>query len=393
MIYLISYIFNSIQPPVNLILTSYLIPILFSVKMAKPIVLQLGDDIKWNHDLYSTFKSNFDIKRSHSMPRAEFIQALKNKTFGDFFAIYRPFWNTGGEMGNWDEELISLLPTSCKVYASAGAGFDWVDTATLAKRGMYTHQDMLGQILTCIGITYCNAAAACTESVADAAIWLIISVFRQLSWSSIAARSGSSEQFLDAQRNLAPVSRNPRGFSLGIIGFGRIGQRIAEKAYKALDMKILYNDVVQMPRSIEGPVGAVYHKSADTLLAEADCVLVATPFAGEALLNKEGLAKMKKGAKLVNIARGKLINEADLVEALQSGHLSGAGLDVFEHEPVISPELIKMKNVELLSHNAGASLDSHVGFEKLGMENILSFHKTGKAISPVNAHLIKQSKL
>lgn len=311
------------------------------------------------------------------MPRAEFIQALKNKTFGDFFAIYRPFWNTGGEMGNWDEELISLLPASCKIYASAGAGFDWVDTATLAKRG----------------ITYCNAAAACTESVADAAIWLIISVFRQLSWSSIAARSGSSEQFLDAQRNLAPVSRNPRGFSLGIIGFGRIGQRIAEKAYKALDMKILYNDVVQMPQAIEEPVGAVYHKSADTLLAEADCVLVATPFAGEALLNKQGLAKMKKGAKLVNIARGKLINEADLVEALQSGHLSGAGLDVFEHEPVISPELIKMKNVELLSHNAGASLDSHVGFEKLGMENILSFHQTGKAISPVNAHLIKQSKL
>ncbi|KAG8357827.1 hypothetical protein FVEN_g4314 [Fusarium venenatum] len=345
--------------------------------MAKPIVLQLGDDIKWNHDLYTTFTSHFDIKRSHSMPRAEFIQALKNKTFGEFFAIYRPFWNTGGEMGNWDEELISLLPTSCKIYASAGAGFDWVDTATLAKRG----------------IAYCNAAAACTESVADAAIWLIISVFRQLSWSSIAARSGSSEQFLDAQRNLAPVSRNPRGFSLGIIGFGRIGQRIAEKAYKALDMKILYNDVVQMPKNVEEAVGAVYHKSADTLLAEADCVLVATPFAGEALLNKEGLAKMKKGAKLVNIARGKLINEADLVEALQSGHLSGAGLDVFEHEPVISPDLIKMKNVELLSHNAGASLDSHVGFEKLGMENILSFHKTGKAISPVNAHLIKQSKL
>ncbi|RBR09641.1 uncharacterized protein FIESC28_09753 [Fusarium coffeatum] len=345
--------------------------------MTKPIVLQLGDDIKWNHDLYKTFTSSFEIKRSHSMSRPEFIQALKSKSFGDFFAIYRPFWNTGGEMGNWDEELVSLLPASCKIYASAGAGFDWVDTAALAKRG----------------ITYCNAAAACTESVADAAIWLIISVFRQLSWSHIAARSGSSEQFLDAQRNLAPVSRNPQGFTLGIIGFGRIGRRIAEKAYKALDMKIIYNDIARMPTSIEEPLKAVYHPSADTLLAEADCVLVATPFAGETLLNKEGLAKMKKGAKLVNIARGKLINEKDLVEALKSGQLSGAGLDVFEHEPVISPELIEMKNVELLSHNAGASLDSHVGFEKLGMENILSYHKTGKAISPVNAHLIKQSKL
>ncbi|KAH7262887.1 hypothetical protein BKA59DRAFT_464704 [Fusarium tricinctum] len=345
--------------------------------MSKPIVLQLGDDIKWNHDLYDEFKSQFEIKRSHSMSRAEFIQALKTKAFGDFVAMYRPFWNTGGEMGNWDEELISLLPSSCKIYASAGAGFDWVDTAALAKRG----------------VTYCNAAAACTESVADAAIWLIISVFRNLSWSSTAARSGSAEKFVDANKNLAPVSRNPSGFSLGVIGFGRIGRRIAEKAYKALDMKILYNDVAQMPREIEEPLGAVFHKSADTLLAEADCVVVATPFAGETLLNKQGLAKMKKGAKLVNIARGKLINEADLVEALKSGQLSGAGLDVFENEPHISPELLKMNNVELLSHNAGASLDSHIGFEKLGMENIISFQKTGKAISPVNAHLIKQSKL
>ncbi|KAF4457409.1 alcohol dehydrogenase [Fusarium austroafricanum] len=344
--------------------------------MSKPIVLQLGDDIKWNHDLHDQFKSHFEIKRSYSMPRADFIEALKTKAFGDFFAIYRPFWNTGGEMGNWDEELISLLPASCKIYASAGAGFDWVDTAALAKRG----------------ITYCNAAAACTESVADAAIWLIISVFRNLSWSSTAARSGNADQFVDANRNLAPVSRNPSGFTLGIIGFGRIGRRIAEKAYKALDMKILYNDVVQMPKEVEEPLGAIY-KDADALLAEADCVVVATPFAGETLLNKQGLAKMKKGAKLVNIARGKLINEKDLVAALKSGHLSGAGLDVFENEPHISPELLKMDNVELLSHNAGASLDSHIGFEKLGMENIMQFNKTGKAISPVNTHLIKQSKL
>lgn len=209
----------------------------------------------------------------------------------------------------------------------------------------------------------------------------------------MAARSGDKDQFVDANRNLAPVSRNPNGFSLGIIGFGRIGRRIAEKAYKALDMKILYNDVVQMPKEVEEPLEAVYHKDAETLLAEADCVLVATPFAGEALLNKSGLAKMKKGARLVNIARGKLINEADLVEALESGHLSAAGLDVFENEPIISPELVKMKNVELLSHNAGASLDSHIGFERLGMENIMSFSKTGKAISPVNAHLIDSPRL
>lgn len=105
--------------------------------MGKPVVLQLGDDIRWNHELHGKFKDNFEIRRSYSMSRPEFIQALKSRTFGDFVAIYRPFWNTGGEMGNWDEELISLLPESCKIYASAGAGFDWVDTASLARKGTF----------------------------------------------------------------------------------------------------------------------------------------------------------------------------------------------------------------------------------------------------------------
>jgi len=74
--------------------------------MGKPIVLHCGDDIKWNHELYGQLQSKFDIVRSHSMKREEFKQALKEKKFGDFVAIYRPFWNTGGEMGNWNAELM-----------------------------------------------------------------------------------------------------------------------------------------------------------------------------------------------------------------------------------------------------------------------------------------------
>ncbi|KAJ5901070.1 hypothetical protein N7504_007063 [Penicillium tannophilum] len=327
--------------------------------MGKPIVLQLGDDIRWNHDQYAKFKDQFEIKRSYSMSRSEFIRALKERQFGDFVAMYRPFWNTGGEMGNWDEELISLLPDSCKIYASAGAGFDWVDTVALAKKG----------------VIYCNAAAACTESVADAAIWLIISAFRLFSWSAMAARAIDAEQFVDANRNLAMVSHNPKGHTLGIIGFGQIGRRTAEKAYKALDMKILYHDIVQMPRQLEQVSNATFHKSMDTLLAESD-------------------SKMKQGSRLVNIARGKLLDEAALIDALKRGQLSSAGLDVHFNEPHVNPELAKMKNVEILSHNAGASLDSHIGFERLGMENIVSFQQTGKAVTPVNAHLInKASKL
>ncbi|KAJ5724918.1 D-isomer specific 2-hydroxyacid dehydrogenase NAD-binding [Penicillium malachiteum] len=345
--------------------------------MGKPVVLQLGDDIRWNHELYAKFNEHFEIKRSYSMSRPEFIRALKERQFGDFVAMYRPFWNTGGEMGNWDEELISLLPASCKIYASAGAGFDWVDTVALAKKG----------------VIYCNAAAACTESVADAAIWLIISTFRLFSWSALAARAMDADQFIDANRNLAMVSQNPKGHTLGIIGFGQIGRRTAEKAYKALDMKILYHDIVQMPKNLEEVSQATFHKSMDTLLAESDCVVVATPFSGETLLNASLLAKMKKGSRIVNIARGKLLDENALIDALKRGQLSAAGLDVHFNEPHVNAELARMKNVEMMSHNAGASLDSHIGFERLGMENILSYQQSGKAVTPVNAHLIKASKL
>ena len=138
----------------------------------------------------------------NSMNREDFKAALKSKKFGDFAAMYRPFWNTGGEMGNWDEELISFLPDSCRIFASAGAGFDWVDTKAMAKKGKSTRHALTASshlhslprfaTLCCsvkdvkltegtliLGIVYCNAAAACTESVADVAIYLIISAFRR----------------------------------------------------------------------------------------------------------------------------------------------------------------------------------------------------------------------
>ncbi|KAF2801690.1 D-isomer specific 2-hydroxyacid dehydrogenase [Mytilinidion resinicola] len=343
--------------------------------MSKPILLHLGDDIKWNHELYQQLQAKFTIKRSYSMSRADFSNALKANQFGDFVAMYRPFWNTGGEMGNWDDELISLLPKSCKIYASAGAGFDWVDTKRLAESG----------------IIYCNAAAACTESVADAGIWLILSTFRLFSWSASAAHSASIPAFQDANRNIAAVTHNPNHFTLGIIGLGKIGHRIAQKAHAAFDMHILYHDIRRMPAAVEAPLGATYYASLDAMLPAADCVLVATPFAGDKLLDAAHFAKMKRGARLVNIARGRLIDEPALVAALASGQLGAAGLDVHYDEPKVDARLAGMRNVQLLAHTAGASVESHVGFERLGMENVLGFFETGKAVTPVNLQWIKET--
>ena len=104
---------------------------------SKPSILHLGDPPRWHADLYKKLETNFTIVRpsAEERERPAFLQALREKRWGNFVAIMRPFWNTGGEMGRVDRELISLLPNSVKVYGSAGAGFDWVDTDILAEKG------------------------------------------------------------------------------------------------------------------------------------------------------------------------------------------------------------------------------------------------------------------
>ena len=229
-----------------------------------------------------------------------------------------------------------------------------------------------------------QSAAACTESVADAAIWLILSCFRQFTWSALAARSLSTAQFTDVTRNVAAVTHNPAGHSLGIIGLGKIGQRLAQKASLAFDMQIMYHDIRRATPDREAELKATFFPTLDSLLGAADCIVLATPFAGETLMTAARFAQMKAGSFFVNIARGKLVDEDALVAALESRHIAAAALDVHFNEPVVHSRLAAMRNVELLCHMAGASEESHVGFERMGMQNILDFFETGNAISPVN---------
>lgn len=243
-----------------------------------------------------------------------------------------------------------------------------------------------------LGVIYCNAAAACTEAVADAAIYFIINVFRHFTKSALAARSLDAKRFQKVQLSLGKEGENPAGHTLGIIGLGRIGQRTAQKAHAVFPMKIVYNDVRRLPESVEAESGAVFYETLDDMLAIADCVFVSTPFGGSKVLDAEKISKIKHGARLVNIARGKLIDEDALVQALESGQLQSAALDVHYNEPIVNPKLAAMENVELTSHNAGTSLDSQKGFETYGMENILSFFESGKALTPVNLDLFDSSK-
>lgn len=221
------------------------------------------------------------------------------------------------------------------------------------------------------------------------ALFLILAVFRNLAWSHQAAYSLSPQLFHDAHTNSPLSAYNPRGRTLGIVGMGQIGYTIAKKVYAGLGMKIQYNDLFRKSKEQEASVEATYFANLDDLLGNSDCVVIATPFAGQKLITAERLQKFKKQSRFINIARGSLVDEEALLASLESGHLVAAGLDVHAAEPSVHPRLVRHPRVMAMSHNAGGTVDTHIGFEKLAMDNILSFFSNGKALTPVNAHMIK----
>jgi lactate dehydrogenase-like 2-hydroxyacid dehydrogenase len=152
-------------------------------------------------------------------------------------------------------------------------------------------------------------------------------------------------------------------------------------------MKIWYHDIVRFEeRERSLPQGAHWCETLEELLSNSDCVCLCTPFSGSVLLSREQFALFKPGARLVNIARGKLVNEEALLTALEDGRISAAGLDVHADEPKVNGELAKRRNVMVTSHTAGASVESHVGFEKLGIDNLLGWKEKGRrgVLSAVN---------
>ncbi|KAG7107195.1 Glyoxylate reductase 1 like protein [Verticillium longisporum] len=182
---------------------------------SKPTVLRLGEDIKYNPDYYSdTFTQHFDVVANEEPDRASFIAALKSKKYGDFSAIFRPHFQSGGEMGQWDDELISLLPPSVRIFASAGAGFNWADVDAFGRAKIW----------------YANGAGASDEAVSDTALFFILSVFRNFWRSQRAARTCDPEQFMAMHRLVGSISWNPRDHVLGIVGLGNISKKVALKA-------------------------------------------------------------------------------------------------------------------------------------------------------------------
>lgn len=221
------------------------------------------------------------------------------------------------------------------------------------------------------------------------AIYHIISVFRNMMWTQLAARSGDPEQFLDAHKYATMTAHNPRGQILGIVGLGNIGCVIAQKAYAAFGMDVHYQDLYRKSPVQEKAIGATFHESLEELLGIADCVVLAAPFAGETLIYASRLKQFKRGSRLVNIARGGLVDEEALVAALESGQSFAAGLDVHANELHVNADLASMRQVNLTCHNAGGAIETNHGFERLAMENVQAVLSGKEPLTPVNKHLFR----
>ena len=254
-------------------------------------------------------------------------------------------------------ELIQRLPASVGLIANIATGIDNIDLEAAAARG--------------IAVSNTPVVA---EDTADLAMALMLATCRKLGFSERALRDGNWGL------GAGQLSSRVHGKTLGIVGMGAIGQAVARRA-AGFAMNILYHGPNPKPDAEEA-LGAKYSASLEELLAQAEIVSLNCPLTRDNhhLLNETTLAQMKPGAILINTGRGPLVDEKALVAALQSGHLGGAGLDVFEFEPKVTPELLQLDNVTLLPHIGSATVECRSDMAMRAFANIQHYLAEGKPI-------------
>jgi D-3-phosphoglycerate dehydrogenase / 2-oxoglutarate reductase len=232
--------------------------------------------------------------------------------------------------GKVSRRLMEAAP-HLKVVARHGVGVEAIDRAAAAQ----------------LGIVVVNTPYANDESVAEHCLGMMVMLAKRMAAADRAARAG------DFAARYRLIGREVQGKTLGLIGFGKIGQRVAAMAHHGLQMPIVYHDILAYPQA-EKELGAG-RRSFEEVLGESDFVSVHTPLlpATKGLINEAALRRMKKTAYLINSSRGPVVDQAALVRALQEGWIAGAGLDVFDPEPLPADSpLTKLENVVLSPHMA-----------------------------------------
>ena len=249
-----------------------------------------------------------------------------------------------------DEQTLAAAAPRCRVFATCAVGYDNIDLAA-AKR---------------LGITVTNTPDVLTEATADLAWTLLLAAARRL---------GEAERFLRAGAwtgwgMLDFLGVDVWGRTLGIVGAGRIGTAVARRG-TGFGMRILYHD--SEPRPAIDSLGA-QRVPLPELLEASDFISLHTPLVPETrnLIDANAIARMKRGAILVNTSRGAVVDQDALIEALRRGRIAGAGLDVYRDEPRIPRELLDLPNVVLAPHIGSATIGTRARMSELAAENVIA---------------------
>lgn len=268
-----------------------------------------------------------------------------------------------------DAEVLASAPR-LRVVADVAVGYDNIDMAAATARR----------------VVVTNTPEVLTETTADFAWTLLMAAARRVVEADQYVRAGKFTRW----EFMLFLGGDIHGKTLGILGFGRIGKAVAHRA-RGFNMRILYHDAVRADAATERELGVTFVDKT-TLLRESDFVTLHAPLLPETrhLIDTTELKLMKRTAYLVNAARGPIVNEAALVQALREGWIAGAGLDVYEEEPKVHPGLLTLPNVVLAPHIASASDETRLKMATLAVENCLAVLSGKPPLTPVNPEVAKK---
>lgn len=257
-----------------------------------------------------------------------------------------------------DNELLDRAP-KLKIAANAAMGIDNLDLDALSKRG----------------IQATNTPDAFAESTADLTLGLILSATRRIAEGDRFVRSGQWEK--SGMQPLRWEGSLAGGKTLGLIGYGRIAKLVEQRA-TAFGLEVIHTRTTQS----DHPACRTLEK----LLDESDIVVALVPLTSNThhLINRDSLALMKPGSVFINVARGGVMDEEAVIEALRSGHLAGAGFDVFEREPIVHPGFFEMENVVMTPHLGGATAEERIRGRREASEEVARFFRGETLRYPVN---------
>nr|WP_286169986.1 D-glycerate dehydrogenase [Halocella sp. SP3-1] len=267
-----------------------------------------------------------------------------------------------------DEDLLDVNP-ALKVIANYAVGYNNIDIKACTERG----------------IPVSNTPGVLTDTTADFAWTLLMVTARRVVEADRFTRAGKYKGW----GPMMFLGGDIYGKTLGVIGMGRIGQSFAKRA-RGFNMNVIYYDVYRRTSEEEKKWGIKY-RELDTLLEEADFVSLHVPLIPETehLIGEKELKLMKKTAYLINTARGPIVDEKALVEALKNGEIAGAGLDVYEEEPELASGLTELDNVTLAPHIASASIETRTKMAEMAVENLLAGLKGQDMPNIINKEVFK----